>query len=86
MIPPISWGSGPAGLPRLERQYFHFGTPIDVTRFEGRHEDRDACFELRKEVQGAIEHGVGMLLTKRDRDPERYLSQRMLRALAARLG
>ncbi|MBW2243696.1 MAG: acyltransferase family protein [Deltaproteobacteria bacterium] len=86
MIPPISWGSGPAGLPRLERQYFHFSAPIDVTRFAGRHEDRDACFELRKEVQIAIEHGVGTLLAKRDKDPERYLAQRMLRALAARLG
>ncbi|MCP5057893.1 MAG: acyltransferase family protein [bacterium] len=86
MIPPISWGSGPAGLPRLERQYFHFSAPVDVTRFEGRHEDRDACFELRKEVQTAIEVGVGRLLAKRDQDPERYLAQRMLRALAARLG
>lgn len=85
MIPPLSWGSGPAGLPRLERQYFHFSAPIDVTRYAGLHEDRDACFALREEVQLAIERGIGALLEQRDQDPERYLAQRLLRALAARL-
>jgi len=68
------------GLPRAERQYFHFGEPIGTGRFAGLHEDRDACFELRKEVQRAIEHGVGALLELRDRDPGRYPVQRLLRA------
>jgi len=84
MVPSLSRGRGPAGLPRLERQYFHFGAPIDTTRLAGLHEDRTACLELRKEVQRAIELGVGGLMAKRDRDPERYPVQRLLRGLAAR--
>jgi hypothetical protein len=39
--------------------------------FEGLHEDRAACLELRKEVQREIELGVGALMAKRDRDPDR---------------
>jgi 1-acyl-sn-glycerol-3-phosphate acyltransferase len=85
MIPSLSWGRGPAGLPRFERQYFHFGLPIDTKRFEGLHQDRAACLELRKEVQREIELGVGVLMAQRDRDPARYPVQRFLRGLAARL-
>ena len=86
VIPSLSRGRGPAGLPRFERQYFHFAPPVDTTAFAGRADDRDACFELRKQVQRAIEHGVSELMALRDRDPERYPVQRLLRGLAARLG
>ena len=55
IIPPIARGKGPAGLPRIERQYFLFGPPIDTTRFAGRHDDAKACLALRREVQQAIE-------------------------------
>ncbi len=85
-IPSLARGTGPLGLPRFERQYFHFGEPIDSTRFAGQHEDRDACFALRKEVEHAIELGVGAMMAIRDQDPERYPIQRLLRAAAARLG
>ncbi len=85
-IPSLSLGKGPFGLPRLERQYFRFAEPIDTTAWAGRHEDRDACFELRKEVGREIEMGVGVLAERRDQDPERYPVQRLLRAAAARLG
>ena len=85
-IPSLSRGNGPFGLPRFERQYFHFGEPIDTTRFEGRSDDDDACWELRKEVALEIETGVGLLARLRDRDPDRYPIQRVLRAAAARLG
>ncbi len=86
LIPSLSRGKGIAGLPRAERMYFHFADPIDTSRFAGLHEDRDACFALRKEVQLAIEQGVGALMEKRDRDPEPYPVQRLLRGLASRLG
>ncbi|MEN8159885.1 MAG: lysophospholipid acyltransferase family protein, partial [Myxococcota bacterium] len=44
VLPPVARGTGPAGLPRFERQYFLFGDPIDTTRWAGRHEEADACF------------------------------------------
>ena len=36
IIPPLVRGTGPAGLPRLERQYFLFGEPIRTEPFAGR--------------------------------------------------
>jgi hypothetical protein len=85
IIPPIARGKGFGPLPRLERQYFLFGGQIDTTRFAGRHEDRDACFALRKEVQTAIESQISQLLEIRDADPERYPIQRLLRRLSSQL-
>lgn len=84
MIPPLAVGKGIASLPRLERQYFLFGDAIDTRRFAGRHEDRDACFELRGEVKSVIEQEIHQLAEIRDADPERYPVQRLLRYLAKR--
>jgi len=86
VIPPVARGRGPASLPRLERQYFLFGDPIETGVWAGRHEDRDACFELRTQVQRAIEHQIAQLREVREADPERYPVQRLLRRLSARLG
>jgi 1-acyl-sn-glycerol-3-phosphate acyltransferase len=86
IVPPIARGAGPAGLPRLERQYFLFGPPIDAKRFAGRHEDPAACLALREEVKAAIEGQIEDLLAVQAADPERYPIQRLLRRLAARLG
>ena len=85
ILPPVVRGTGPAGLPRLERQYFLFGEPIPTDRFAGRHEDREACFALRQEVKSAIETGIEQLREVRDADPERYPVQRLLRRIAERL-
>jgi 1-acyl-sn-glycerol-3-phosphate acyltransferase len=84
MIPPLAVGKGIATLPRLERQYFLFGDPIDTTRFAGLHEDRDACFALRSEVKTVVEDEIHQLQEIRDADPERYPVQRLLRHLARR--
>jgi len=86
LIPPLARGKGPMGLPRIERQYFLIGEPIDVTRFAGQHEDRDACFALRSEVKSAIEGQIGQLRELQSADPERYPIQRWLRRLAGRFG
>lgn len=85
IIPPIARGKGLGPLPRLERQYFLFGEPIDTTRYAGRHEDRDACFALRTEVKTAVESQIAQLLEIRDADPERYPIQRLLRRVSSRL-
>jgi len=86
VIPPIARGRGLGPLPRLERQYFLFGEPIDTRPFAGRHEDVEACQAVRKQVQTAVEAQIGRLLEVRDADPERYPVQRLLRRLATRLG
>lgn len=86
IIPPVARGTGPGGIPRLHRQYFLFGAPIDATRFAGRHDDPRACHELRDEVKTAVERGIAHLCDVRDADPERYPVQRLLRRLAERLG
>lgn len=86
ILPPIARGKGLGPLPRLERQYFLFGEPIDTKRYAGRHEDREACFALRSEVQSAIETRIAQLLELREVDPERYPIQRLLRRLSAKLG
>jgi len=86
VVPPIARGTGPIGLPRLERQYFLFGPPIDTRRFAGRHEDTKVCRALRSEVAQAIEMQIADLLAVQAGDPERYPLQRLLRRIAARLG
>ncbi|RIK92961.1 MAG: acyltransferase [Proteobacteria bacterium] len=86
VIPPIAVGTGPAGLPRLERQYFLFGPPIDTRRFRGAHEDAARCLALRREVQQAIEMQIADLRAVQAADPERYPVQRLLRRIADRLG
>lgn len=86
VIPPLSRGTGPAGLPRLERQYFLFGEPIRTERFAGRHDDPAACRALRQAVAAAIEGGIARLQEVRAGDPERYPVQRLLRWIASRLG
>jgi 1-acyl-sn-glycerol-3-phosphate acyltransferase len=86
IIPPLTRGTGPAGLPRLERQYFLFGPPIETRRLRGRHDDPAACLALRREVQSAIEMQIADLRAVQAADPERYPLQRLLRRIAARLG
>jgi hypothetical protein len=86
ILPPLARGTGPAGLPRLERQYFLFGAAIDTARFAGRHQDPEACLALRQEVRAAVESGIAQLQEVRSGDPERYPVQRLLRWIASRLG
>jgi 1-acyl-sn-glycerol-3-phosphate acyltransferase len=86
ILPPIARGRGMGPLPRLERQYFLFGPPIDTRRYAGRHDDRDACLALREEVRGTVERQIGQLRELRAADPERYPIQRLLRRLSSRLG
>ncbi|NNL64773.1 MAG: acyltransferase family protein [Myxococcales bacterium] len=86
ILPPIARGKGLGPIPRLERQYFLFGAPISTDPYRGRHEDREACFALRTEVQTVIQRQIDQLLELRQADPERYPIQRMLRGLSSRLG
>jgi hypothetical protein len=73
-------GFGPTLLPRPERFYFHFRSPIQTTCWAGCHEERDAQRTLRDLVRAEIEHGIGFLLAERERDPYRSLRPRLERA------
>ncbi len=86
IIPPVAVGHGLGPVPRLERQYFLFGEPISTAAWAGRHDDRDACLEVRDRVKSAIERQIGQLREVQANDPERYPVQRLLRSLSKRLG
>lgn len=78
---PIVRGIGPTPVPRPERLYFAFAPPVDVQRFTGRHEDRDACIAVRDEVRAAVDDRIAFLLARRARDPERELGPRLIGSL-----
>ena len=86
ILPPVARGTGPGGLPRIERQYFLFDAPIRTDRVRGRHDDPEVCFALRTQVRSAVELGIQRLREVREADPERYPVQRLLRRLAAKVG
>jgi hypothetical protein len=59
VLPPLARATGPGGVPRI--QYLLFRPPIETARFAERHEDRDACLELREEVAASVEKGITQL-------------------------
>jgi len=75
-IPPLVRGLGP--LPRPQRFYFYFGSPIETKSYAGKHTDQAACLHLRGRVQKAIERGIAFLLRERERDPQSALPARLM--------
>jgi 1-acyl-sn-glycerol-3-phosphate acyltransferase len=75
--PPIVRGVGPTAIPRPERLYFWFGTPINARSFGHQFDDTDAARALRDEVRGAILTGIQFLRDERDQDPDRALLSRL---------
>lgn len=76
-MPTISRGIGLTPLPRPERLYFHFGDPIDTTRFGGDADDDAAARALRDEVRSAVQDGLVELQAHRAADPKRGLLPRL---------
>jgi 1-acyl-sn-glycerol-3-phosphate acyltransferase len=76
-------GLGPTLLPRPERFYFSFGTPIETSCWSGLHESAEAQRAVRDLVRSEIEHRLELLLAERERDPSRSLRPR-LRKLTTR--
>jgi len=73
---PLVKGLGPTPIPRPERIYFHFGTPIDAAAFGDDDSHDDAVFALRDRVRDAVEEGIEVLLEYREGDPQRYIRAR----------
>lgn len=75
-IPPVVRGIGL--LPRPQRFYFYFGSPIDTKRYAGKHGDQSACLHLRDRVQKVVERGIAFLQRERSRDPQSALPARLI--------
>lgn len=75
---PITRGVAGTGIPRPQRFYFMFGQQIDTTRWAGRADDKQAQWELRNEVQAAIEEMLARLEVIRADDDTLPLWRRLL--------
>ncbi len=82
LIPPVVRGIGLSVLPRPERVYFRFLSPIETAGVAGRTDDPVHCFAVRERVRHSVEAGIDALLTERDRDPNRALLPRLLHRAA----
>jgi 1-acyl-sn-glycerol-3-phosphate acyltransferase len=78
-------GTGPLGLPSLDRLYFRFGAPIPTTPWAGRADDPEALAECRDLVRTEIEAHIDYLRTLRDNDPQRRLLPRAVDAVRTAL-
>jgi 1-acyl-sn-glycerol-3-phosphate acyltransferase len=76
-------GLGPTLIPRPERFYFSFGTPVETKCWAGLHESAEAQQAVRDLVKAEIEHRLELLIAERERDPYRALRPR-LRKLTTR--
>ncbi|MGZ5386051.1 MAG: 1-acyl-sn-glycerol-3-phosphate acyltransferase [Solirubrobacterales bacterium] len=75
-LPPLPRGMGPTLLPRPERLYFWFGDPIETTALTD--DELTAC-SLRDAVKTSVQTGIEILQRKREEDPKRRLSKRVMR-------
>jgi 1-acyl-sn-glycerol-3-phosphate acyltransferase len=84
-LPPLSIGTGPAGVLRPQRLYIALGQPIDTSGYLGAHEDREACFAVRELTRETIENQLDELRLVRDDDPGRYSTGRIIESFRSRV-
>jgi 1-acyl-sn-glycerol-3-phosphate acyltransferase len=82
IIPPIVRPAGGAALAVPPRLYFRIAPPIRTDEYKGHHTDEATCRALRDRVQAAVQEGIDLLLEKRERDPDRSLTARLLKRRA----
>ncbi len=76
-LPPLPIGIGPTVVPRFQRLYFSFRTPVDTARFNGDASDRNAA-AVRDEVRAAVVEGLDEMRRFRSIDPDRKLGRALL--------
>lgn len=79
---PLAKGVGPTPFPRPERLYFSIGEPVPVSAYAGRADDEEACWALRRQVEGAVRKEMEFLLSEREWDVDRSFSSRLLRRIS----
>lgn len=75
---PLARGIGPTLIPRPEKFYFSFGTPISPAAFKGQENDREMQWQLRKQVMEALEGELDMLKAIRAQDQDVGWLRRLL--------
>lgn len=73
---PLSVGTGPYGLPSLQRLYFHFAPPVSFRDVDP--SDTDAVWALRETTRQRIEESIAFLQAKQASDPDRFIPLRRL--------
>lgn len=74
-------GMGRTPLPRPERLYFRFGTPVRTDRVKGRQSDDTVVRGIREQVRVQVEQGIAELLEYREQDPARTIKGRVKETL-----
>lgn len=77
MVIPLVKGVGITPLPRPQKFYYQFGTPISTTEYLGMEENKEALYALKEKVQLKVEEGLSDLLKIRDNDPDSKLLDRL---------
>lgn len=77
IAPPVVKGIGPTPIPRPERFYFSFGTPIDTTPWADATDMDAAAAEVRDLVRKTVEEDIRFLLAEQARDRGRTLWGRL---------
>lgn len=85
LVWPLSAGLAGTPLPRPERFWFAFGTPIPTARYGGRGDSDVAARAVRDATADAVRERIEYLLARRAADPNRRLSRRVATGLATGL-
>jgi 1-acyl-sn-glycerol-3-phosphate acyltransferase len=80
-FPPVVRGLGLTAVPRPEKLYFSFGTPIETTRYRARGPDPATLTRLRERVRRSLEQLIAELRAHRARDSSPGTLRRMLNRL-----
>ncbi|MFC5181110.1 lysophospholipid acyltransferase family protein [Actinomadura harenae] len=78
---PLARGIGPTLVPRPERLYFRFGTPIDTTPWQGREHDDLAVTEVRDLARKSVQEIIDTLRAEQSTDKNRTPLARLTRTL-----
>ena len=76
LLIPIVKGIGPTLIPRPQRFYTHFGSPILTDHFNYK-DSKENAMELREVVQDSLERDIEFLKTEREKDPKKELLRRV---------
>jgi len=80
-IPPLARGVGLSPIPRPEPFFFIFGESINTTAYQNKTEDDEAMFELRDQVETAVQDLINRGKTIRNEAPRPNYWRRLLNRL-----
>lgn len=81
LIVPIATGIGITPLPKPQRFYYNFASPIVTTDYQGLEKDKEAVEALKTIVEYEVLQGIEQLKTIRAKDPKKKLANRVVSQL-----